>query len=253
MSGLHPLAESFASVAEEYERGRPDYPQAAVGALAFELGLLTDPPARVLDLGAGTGKLSRALIAGGLNVIAVEPLEPLRTLLSQMIGADRVLAGTAEAIPLADQSVDLVTAADAFHWFDHGPALAEIRRVLRPGGALCVVVMVPDWSGATWAHELGQLLSGRRPSHPFFDGPPWHETVAACGGFGPHRDIRVTTHEPTSPERIENHLASMSWLAGLDEGPRAELKAQISAIVRSGEMPPALPQHVMLGIVRKAD
>ena len=61
MSGLHPLAESFASVAEEYERGRPDYPQAAVGALAFELGLLTDPPARVLDLGAGTGKLTREL------------------------------------------------------------------------------------------------------------------------------------------------------------------------------------------------
>jgi SAM-dependent methyltransferase len=253
MRELHPLARSFASVADEYERGRPDYPQAAVGAIAFELGLSTRPPARVLDLAAGTGKLSRALVAGGFDVVAVEPLESLRTLLAEKIGADRVREGTAEQIPLPDAWADAVTVADAFHWFDHPVALAEIGRVLRSGGGLAVISMVPDWSGASWAHELGTLLSGRRPAHPFFDGPPWHETVAAAGGFGPHREIRVTTQEPTSPERVENHLASMSWLAALDEGPRAEFQAQVRAIVRGGEMPLALPQHVMIGLVRRLD
>lgn len=250
MPELHPLAQNFAAVADEYERGRPDYPQAAVGALAFELGLSTAPPARILDLGAGTGKLSRALISGGFDVIAVEPLESLRTVLASKIGSDRVRIGTAEAIPLPDASVDAVTVADAFHWFDHAVALVEIRRVLRPGGGLCVIVMAPDWSGCSWAHELGTLLSGRRPAHPFFDGPPWHETVAAAGGFGPHRQIRVTTHEPTSAERIENHLASMSWLAALDDEPRAAFRAEVRAIVHGGEMPPVLPQHVMIGVAR---
>jgi SAM-dependent methyltransferase len=246
---LHPLAQGFASVAAEYERGRPDYPPAAVGALACELGLKSG--ARVLDLGAGTGKLSRALLAGGLDVTAVEPLPSLRALLADRIGAERVRAGTAERIPLDDASVDAVTAADAFHWFDHPIALPEIRRVLRPGGGLVVISMIPDWTGASWAHELGQLLSGLRPKHPYFDGPPWHETVAAAGGFGPHREIRVTTNEPTSPERIADHLASMSWLAALDEGRRAELQARISELVHSGEMPSALPQHVVIGLARR--
>jgi ubiquinone/menaquinone biosynthesis C-methylase UbiE len=127
---LHPLAERFASVADAYERGRPDYPAAVIGALAAELMLA--PSAPVLDLAAGTGKLSRALLAAGLDVVAVEPLDSLRAVLARNIGPERVLEGFAEAIPLADTSVDAVTVADAFHWFDHAPALAEIQRVLRP-------------------------------------------------------------------------------------------------------------------------
>ena len=248
---LHPLAQSFASVAAEYERGRPDYPPAAVGAFAGELGLKEGT--RVLDLGAGTGKLSRTMLAAGLDVIAVEPLASLRALLAERIGAERVREGTAEAIPLPDASVDVVTAADAFHWFDHPVALPEIRRVLRVGGpgALVVISMIPDWSGASWGHELGQLLSGLRPKHPYFDGPPWHETVAGVGGFGPHREIRVTTSEPTSPERISDHLASMSWLAALDEARRAELRARIRDLVHAGEMPSVLPQHALIGFVRR--
>ncbi|MHB8691708.1 MAG: class I SAM-dependent methyltransferase [Solirubrobacteraceae bacterium] len=247
---LHPLAQNFASVAGEYDRGRPDYPLAVVGALAYELGLSRNSAARVLDLGAGTGKLSAALLAAGLEVTAVEPLASLRERLAAKIGPERVLEGTAEQIPLPDASVDAVTVADAFHWFNKPLALAEIRRVLRPGGGLAVISMVPDWSGASWAHELGQLLSGLRPQHPYFDGPPWHEDVASAGGFGPHREIRVTTNEPTSPDRIADHLASMSWVAALPDERRAELQAQIGALVHSGETPLALPQHVQIGLVR---
>src|SRR5437868_12217076 len=110
--GMHPLAAQFAELADVYERGRPGYPPAVVGALAAELGLA--PGARVLDLAAGTGKLTRALLAGGLDVLAVEPQAALRDVLARRIGAERVHDGVAEAIPLADASVDAVTVSDAF-------------------------------------------------------------------------------------------------------------------------------------------
>ena len=102
-------------------------------ALAAELRLA--PGAPVLDLAAGTGKLSRALLAAGLDVVAVEPQTALRARLAGAIGADRVREGVAEAIPLPDGSVAAVTVADGFHWFDSGRALPEIRRVLVPAAA----------------------------------------------------------------------------------------------------------------------
>jgi len=252
MSELHPLAQSFASVADEYERGRPDYPQAAVGAFAFEFGLSTRPPARVLDLAAGTGKLSRALVAGGFDVVAVEPLESLRTCWPRRSAAT-ASRGHGRADPLPDAWADAVTVADAFHWFDHPVALAEIRASCA-GGGLAVISMVARLERRQLgARARDALVRPPARARPFFDGPPWHETVAATGGFGPHREVRVTTQEPTSPERVENHLASMSWLAALDEGPRAEFRAQVRAIIGGGEMPPVLPQHVNIGLVRRLD
>jgi SAM-dependent methyltransferase len=119
---LHPLAEQFASVAGAYERGRPEYPPSVVGALAAELQI--EPGARVVDLAAGTGKLTRALLAAGLDVVAIEPQASLRELLAASIGSERALEGLAEAIPLADGSVAAVTVADAFHWFDQAAASA---------------------------------------------------------------------------------------------------------------------------------
>lgn len=165
---LHPLAERFAAVAEEYERGRPDYPPAVIGALAAELGL--GPDARVLDLAAGTGKLTRALLAAGLDVVAVEPQAALREPLAASVGGERVRDGLAEAIPLPDGSLAAVTVADAIHWFDHDRALAEIARVLRDGGGLAIVTTFPDWGAASWAHEVGTLMAGLRPQHPQLTG-----------------------------------------------------------------------------------
>ena len=147
---LHPLAVRFAEVADAYERGRPEYSPAAVGALAAELRI--PPGAPVLDLAAGTGKFNRALLRAGLDVVAVEPHSSLREVLAAKVGAERVRAGVAESIPLAKGSVVAVTVADAFHWFDQSVALGEIRRVLRPGGGLAVLSTVPDWGGASWAH-----------------------------------------------------------------------------------------------------
>jgi ubiquinone/menaquinone biosynthesis C-methylase UbiE len=243
---LHPLAEQFASVAVAYERGRPDYAPAVVGALAAELGLA--PNAAVLDLAAGTGKLTRALLFGGLDVVAVEPQASLRELLAERVGAERVRDGVAEAIPLEDRSVDAVTVADAFHWFDHVPALAEIRRVLRPGGGLAVLTTLPDWRGASWAHEVGGVMQAVRPEHPQFDGPAWQNAVRAAGGWSEPREIRITTSQRADPESILQYIASISWIAGLPEERRAETLNRLGTLIRDGETPAELPLHVVIGV-----
>jgi SAM-dependent methyltransferase len=247
---LHPLAAQFASVADVYERGRPDYGPAVVGALAAELGV--GPGAAVLDLAAGTGKLTRALLAAGLDVVAVEPQAPLRERLAAIIGSERVRDGFAEAIPLPDASVDAVTVADGFHWFDQAQALAEIRRVLRPGGGLAVLATVPDWGGASWAHELGALIERMRPEHPGFDGPPWQEAVRQARGWTAPRQIRVTTSQPVDSRRIVDYVASMSFVAALPEAQRAECLAQVAALVSEGVTPAELPVQVVVGLTALA-
>jgi SAM-dependent methyltransferase len=250
VGALHPLAERFASVADAYERGRPEYPPAAIEALVSELGVAAE--ARVLDLAAGTGKLSRALLAAGFDVVAVEPLASLRQVLSARIGTERVRDGYAEAIPLADASVDAVTVADAFHWFDHAAALAEVARVLRPGGGLAVLSMVPDWSGATWAHELGTLIQCLRPEHPFFDGPPWQEAARDAAGWTEPREVRVTSSQPARPERIVDYIGSMSWVAAMPEAQRVETLERIRDLVDAGDTPAELSVQVVIGSVKRS-
>jgi SAM-dependent methyltransferase len=243
---LHPLAATFGAVADSYERGRPDYPPAVVGALAAELGL--GPGAPVLDLAAGTGKLTRALVAAGLDVIAVEPQPELRAKLEAVLPAERILDGTAEEIPLGDGSVEAVTVADGFHWFRGEEALEEIRRVLRPGGGLAVLTTIPDWSGASWADELGNLINDLRPEHPFFDGPPWSEALTAAGDWTEAREITVTAAQPSEPERIVELFRSMSWVAALPDDEREARTAQVAELVGAGTMPPELPINFILGL-----
>ena len=246
---LHPLAEHFAGVADAYERGRPEYAPAVVGALSAELGLLAG--ARVLDLAAGTGKLTRALLAGGLDVVAVEPQAAMRERLAREVGGERALDGLAEAIPLADASVDAVTVADSFHWFDHAPALVEIARVLRPRGGLAVLATMPDWSGASWAHEVGELMQRTRPEHPAFDGPPWQQALAGADGWSRPREIRVSSSAAADPHRLLDYLVSMSWVAALPERERAAMLAQIEALVLDGSTPPELGVHVVIGLAQR--
>ena len=247
---LHPLAAQFASVADVYERGRPEYAPAVVGALAAELGVA--PGAPVLDLAAGTGKLTRALLAAGFDVVAVEPQAPLRARIATIVGPRRVREGVAEAIPLSDASVDAVTVADGFHWFEHTEALAEIRRVLTPGGGLAVLSTVPDWSAASWGHELGTLIQRLRPDHPYYDGPSWQEAARTAGGWTRPREIRVTTDQPTGPAQIVDYVASMSFVAALPDDERVAWLARVAALVEAGETPAELPVLVVVGLTTLA-
>jgi len=133
-------ARSFELAAEEYEATRPSYPDEVLDLLPVA------NDAVVLDLGAGTGKLTRVLARRYARVTAVEPLDGMRGILERVVPGVEALAGSAEQIPLGDASVDAVFAAQAFHWFDHERAVAEIGRVLRPGGILALVWNGPDAS-----------------------------------------------------------------------------------------------------------
>ena len=134
---VHPVARYFERAADDYERARPSFPSEAVELLRERLDLR--PGRTVLDLAAGTGKLTRLLVGTGARVIAVEPLAGMRAVLEEAVPGAEVLDGTAEAIPVEDASVDAATVAQAFHWFDLDAAYRELHRVLRPGGGLAVV------------------------------------------------------------------------------------------------------------------
>ncbi len=142
---------AFAGVAGAYERARPGYPDEAVH------WLVGDEPRDVIDLGAGTGKLTGSLVALGHRVIAVEPLDEMRAELEVALPDVAAIAGSAEAIPLPDASTDVVTSAQAFHWFDHAKALPEIARVLRPGGRLALVWNSRDDSDP-WMARLSEII-----------------------------------------------------------------------------------------------
>ena len=120
-------AHSFGGVAEAYERGRPTYPADAVQ------WMVGDQPCSVLELGAGTGKLTRVLVSLGHDVHATDPDPAMLAVLEEQVPGTRTAVAGAEEIPLGDRSVDVVIAAQAFHWFDLDRALHEIARVLRPG------------------------------------------------------------------------------------------------------------------------
>lgn len=141
-------------MAAAYEVARPGYPAAAVEWLTGA------GPLDVVDLGAGTGKLTRQLVAAGHRVVAVEPLSEMRAVLGRAVPATRVVEGCAEAIPLPDASADVVTVAQAFHWFDQEVALVEIARVLRPEGRVALTWNVRD-EREEWVAELSDAMGGR--------------------------------------------------------------------------------------------
>ena len=230
MTDLHPLVAGFS--AEVYDRGRPGYGREVTEILAAELGL--GRGSRVLDLGAGTGKLSRALLDAGFDVTAVEPLDDMRAVLAGTIGAERALAGTAEAIPLPDASVDAVTMADSFHWFDEQPAIEEIRRVLRPGGGVAVMWTGPGWhaAGFAWADELGEALGEMRADHPIKAGRGAVVPFAEAGGFADVRNVAVEVAHESDREAILAYVASWSWIGALDEEMRSQVLERTDALLR---------------------
>jgi SAM-dependent methyltransferase len=228
MPELHPLAQAFDRVAAEYERGRPGYPPEVVAALGLPAG------ARVADVGAGTGKLTRALAAAGLDVVAVEPLAGMRAALAAAVPGVEVRPGVAEALPLEDASVDAVTAADAFHWFDMAKATPELARVIRPGGALILLTNTlageAARQGAAWAAELIDLLDAIRPEHPAFQGDR-RDTLPATGRFGPWdtREV-VHVHRATRASLIDN-IASISYISQLPDAERTALLARVDHLL----------------------
>ncbi|HET9508170.1 MAG TPA: class I SAM-dependent methyltransferase [Gaiellaceae bacterium] len=221
----HPAAESFAAVAAEYERGRPDWPEAILDAVPVE------PEAKVLDLGAGTGKLTRVLARRYAGVVAVEPLAELRAILAAVVPSADARPGRAEAIPLPEAAVDAVFAGQAFHWFAHDEAVGEIARVLRPAGVLAVLWNEPR-PGTPWPlpAAYGARLDGLRDeaSLPEID---WD--VLARSGFGELHDAAVDHEQVSSRADVLAFAASVSWIAARPD--RAAVLAELATLLPQPE------------------
>jgi SAM-dependent methyltransferase len=249
---LHPLARGFTDVADDYERGRPGYSPDVVDAIRRALDL--PGGARVADVGAGTGKLTRALVAGGFDVVAVEPLAGLRARLRAEVPGIEPLDGTAEALPLADASVDAVVCADAFHWFDGPRAVAEFARVIRPGGALALLWNLEgEWDDPpSWQPELQALVEGIRPEHPSFTGDQGRGAVADSPAFGELTLTEVRRVHDTDPERLVAQIASMSYVGGLPPAQRDALLRRAGAILdRHGAAAVAVPLRTTIWTARR--
>jgi ubiquinone/menaquinone biosynthesis C-methylase UbiE len=218
-TGIHrSAAAGYARAPAAYELGRPGYPQDAMAFLAERLGL--EQGTVVLDLAAGTGKLTRELLATGAEVVAVEPVAEMRAALADSRRSVRAFSGTAEAIPLADGSVDAVTVGQAFHWFRGEEALAEIHRVLRPGGRLGLVWNLRDES-VPWVAELTRIMEPYRGSAPRAGSGAWRQAFERATLFEPleHATFRQT-HRLT-PEKVAARVASVSFIAALDAAQQA--------------------------------
>lgn len=194
----HDRSLSFGSQAAAYERGRPSYPPEAID-------WLLPPDARdVLDLGAGTGKLTARLVERGLSVVAVDPIPEMLEVLRAALPDTPALLGTAEQIPLPDAHVDAVLVAQAWHWFDPAQAIGEVARVLRPGGRLGLVWNTRD-ERLGWVKELGSII-GREDARDVLD----------AGVTLPEPFTDVATHQVEwtnylTPQALIDLVASRSY------------------------------------------
>ena len=206
MTAQHPSL-SFGAQAAAYERGRPSYPPEAID-------WLLPPGARsVLDLGAGTGKLTTRLVERGLDVVAVDPIPEMLDLLTRSLPDTPALLGTAEDIPLPDDSVDAVLVAQAWHWFDPERAVKEVARVLRPGGRLGLVWNTRD-ERLGWVKELGRIIG--------HENDPFTAQVTLPDTFTAVQRHQVEWTNYLTPQALLDLVASRSYCITSPERVRAQ-------------------------------
>jgi SAM-dependent methyltransferase len=187
---------SFGAEAAAYERGRPSYPPEAID------WMLPADAREVLDLGAGTGKLTTRLVERGLAVIAVDPIPEMLEVLSHSLPDTPALLGTAEDIPLPDNSVDAVLVAQAWHWFDPERGVKEVARVLRPGGRLGLVWNTRD-ERLGWVKDLGRIIG--------HEDDPFNRTVSLPDPFADIQRNQVEWTSYLTPQALIDLVASRSY------------------------------------------
>jgi SAM-dependent methyltransferase len=220
----------FERAADAYERGRPEYPAAAVEHLIKTLNIGRDT--RIVELGAGTGKFTRRLVPTGAEILAVEPVDAMRRKLSHLLPGLNVVDGTAEAIPLPDASADAVVVAQAFHWFDGEKALAEIHRVLKPGRGLGLIWNVRDDSLA-WISELTRIIEPYEGDVPRYKSLAWMSAFQSSRLFSPLVEAEFP-HVQTLPlDAVEDRVTSISFIAALPDAEREAVRQKVRELVRT--------------------
>jgi SAM-dependent methyltransferase len=229
VEGVHPVAAAgFSASADLYERARPSYPPEAVGWLAERVELR--PGRTVVDVGAGTGKLTRLLVPTGARVIAVEPLPAMLEKLTEAAPAAQAILGTAEQLPLPDACVDVITVAQALHWFDQELALPEFRRVLRPGGRVALVWNSRDLEDPLQV-ALGRLLEPARDRVPAQRDNVWRAPFERSPLFGPLEVRRFPFEQQFTADDLCDRVGSTSFVAAMEPGERESLLSSVRALV----------------------
>jgi SAM-dependent methyltransferase len=223
---------------EDYQRGRPGYPSDAVRGRGLP------GSAAVLELGAGTGKLTRVLIDEFAQVIAVEPDPAMRRWLAELGPRCELLAGTAEQIPLANTSVDGVFVAEAFHWFAHERALTEIARVLRPGGVLVLMWNRPAGTIEPPIAAVEQLLEPHWPKDiempldldpsRFSYARDWPDAFVASA-FEPLRELQMPNSQTVDRDGLVAFFGSMGWIGDLPPEQLATLLGEVRSRLTADE------------------
>jgi ubiquinone/menaquinone biosynthesis C-methylase UbiE len=225
-------ARGFGDGAELYERSRPSYPDEAVAHMVDRLRIRSG--ARVCDLGAGTGKFTRLVVGTGAVVVAVEPIPGMQTVLRRQLPMVPVVGGVAEALPLRDSSLDAVVVAQAFHWFDAPIALAEVARVLRPGGSLGLVWN--EWDLAVpWLGRIHRIVADASST------PEWRRAIRSHDwmlevivGAGRFEDVERATFrnsQTLTPDGVVERVASTSHIRAAPEGERAHTLDAVRAVL----------------------
>ncbi len=215
------LASSFGAAADDYERGRPSYPRAAVDWLLAPAG--SGP--RVADVGAGTGKLTAELLRAGAEVIAVEPDAAMLDALRETMPDVETLIGTAERMNLPDESVDAVVFGQAWHWVDVAAASAEVARVLAPGGVLGLVWNIRDET-VPWVARLGEIMEGSQAEQLIAGGGP-----AVAAPFGALERARWTWTRDMTRAALVAMVRSRSYVITADAAEKARIDREVGALL----------------------
>jgi SAM-dependent methyltransferase len=249
MSVREEAARGFQQGAAAYERGRPGYPIEAVKWLWTELGLA--PGRTVLDVAAGTGKLTRELVPSGATVVAVEPVPAMRAVLERVAPGVCVLEGTAEALPLDDGTVDAVVVAQAFHWFDGPAAVAEFHRVLRTEGRFGLI-----WNRRLVEEPLHRVV--REIIEPYHRDSPshyrgeWRHPVADSGAFMAAGELEVPSEQVLGADAFVDRFNSISYIAALPAAERASVTRRLRAVADAAGQPLRLGYTTEAYVYRRA-
>jgi ubiquinone/menaquinone biosynthesis C-methylase UbiE len=248
---VHDVArQGFAKDPAAYERGRPGYPPETIAWLTDRLGL--GPGRVVLDVGAGTGKLTRALSGSGARVLAVEPLDQMRAVLERTAPEAQALAGTAEALPVTDATVDAIVVAQAFHWFDTPAALAEFDRVLRPGGKFALV-----WNRRRTEEPLQRAID--EIMEPYHDDSPrhrrsaWRERLERVGRFVAAEEFELPFEQRLDTAGLVDRVVSTSFIAALDDATRADVVDRVRRLAEAQSQPLRLGYVSEVCVYRRLD
>ncbi len=221
-------SRGFTAGVEVYERARPTYPRDAVAALVETLGL--GPGRTVLELGAGTGKLTRLLAESGARIAAVEPVAAMRAKLLETVPGVQPVDGTAEAIGLPNQSVDALVVAQAFHWFDAIRALSEMHRVLRPGGRAALIFNRRDES-VPWVRGMGEAIRRISAGEPQVWDDAWRESLGRCALFAPWQSTWFRLVQRLTRDGVLDRAASVSYVAAASAEVRAGLLDEVRVLL----------------------